>query len=312
MNENAASRKVQEAKWGLCAWLWFGLALVLVLPGCLRLDSFLFGPVPLDEYFRPEDMDPAWPIRGVIPDSLRTEVRLYPATGETVFGFFARAIPDSAPTPTIIYSHGNAGNINGYWNRVEHLWEAGCNVLIYDYEGFGRSTGTPTGPACYADAEAALAWCLARTDIDTSLVGYLGWSLGGFMAMHLAADVRQPKRVLLEAPMASMSATAREGALLDIPGSFLVDADFDNVARIRKIQGTKVLIIFGRKDRTAVPERTVEVLVREARNAGVDVDTVDLAEADHLNLPDVMGFDNYRRTVREFFTSGKKTPKETP
>jgi len=285
--------------------------LVLVLPGCLRLDSILFGPVPLQEYFRPEDLDPQWPIRGVIPDSLREEVRLYPTTGETVFGFFARAVPDSAPTPTIIYSHGNAGNINGYWNRVEYLWEAGCNVFIYDYEGFGRSTGTPTGPACYADADAALAWCLARTDIDTSLIGYLGWSLGSFMAMHLAADVRQPKRVLLEAPMASMSMAVREVELLDIPGSFLVDADFDNETRIREIRGTKVLIIFGRKDKIAVL-RTAEVLVREGRNAGVDVDTIDLAEAEHLDLPNVMGFDNYRRKVREFFTFGNKETKEMP
>jgi uncharacterized protein len=310
MNRRMAGCRVQTARCRLAMWLM--LALVLVLPGCLRLDSFLFGPVAVDEYFRPEDMDPNWPIRGVIPDSLCEVVRLYPATGETVFGFFVRAIPGSAPTPTIIYSHGNAGNINGYWNRVEYLWEAGCNVFIYDYEGFGRSTGRPTGPACYADAEAALAWCLGRTDIDTSLIGYLGWSLGSFMAMHLAADVRQPERVLLEAPMASMSAVASEGAVLAIPGSFVVDADFDNVTRIRKIRGTKVLIIFGRKDRTAVPERTAEVLVSAGLSAGVDVDTIELAEADHLNLPYVMGFDNYRRTVREFFTIGIETAKETP
>jgi uncharacterized protein len=275
--------------------------LLAFLPGCMTLDSFLFNPIHVDEYFRPEDLDPDWPIRGVIPDSLREEVQLFPATGETVFGFFARALPDTAPAPTVIYSHGNGGNINGYWNRVELLWEAGCNVLIYDYAGFGRSTGTPTGEACYAEAEAALDWSLARTDIDTSRIGYLGWSLGSFMAMHLAADVRQPKALLLEAPMASMSATAKEGTIVDIPGSFLVEADFDNETRIKTIQGTQVLIIFGRKDKTAVPERTAEVLVREARSAGVEVDTIDLENADHLNLPEQMGLDNYRRVVREFF-----------
>ena len=288
------------------------LALILLLSGCLRLDRVLFWPVALDEYFRPQDLDPAWPIRCVIPDSLREEVRLYPATGETVFGFFVRALPDTAPTPTIIYSHGNAGNINGYWNRVELLWEAGCNVLIYDYEGFGRSTGVPTGPACYADAEAALAWCLARPDIDTSLIGYLGWSLGSFVALHLAADVRGPKRLLLEAPYASLSAVAREAAILDIPGSFLFDADFDNETRINKIPGTRVLIIFGRRDSGAVPERTAEVLARAARDAGIHVDTIDLADANHLNLPDLVGFDKYRRTVREFFTFGYSKTKELP
>ena len=283
------------------------LGLVLTLPGCLRLDSFLFYPTRVEgEYFNPADLDTSWHMRWVIPDSLREEVRLFPATGETIFGFFARALPDTAPTPTVIYSHGNAGNINGYWNRVELLWEAGCNVFIYDYAGFGRSTGTPTGATCYADADAALKWCLARTDIDTSRIGYLGSSLGSFMACHLAADVRQPKQLLLEAPMASVSAVAKEGAVLDIPGGFLVDADFDNETRIKTIQGTQVLIIFGRKDETAVPERTALVLVREAESAGVDIDTIDLANADHLNLPDQMGFDNYRRVVREFF-DGRRT-----
>ena len=292
----------------------FGIGVVcgcLVFVSCFRLDSILFWPDRVDEYFRPADMDSAWHTRYVIPDSLREEVRLFPATGETIFGFFARALPDTAPTPTVIYSHGNAGNINGYWNRVELLWEAGCNVFIYDYAGFGRSTGTPTGEACYRDAEAALDWCLARTDIDTSRIGYLGSSLGSFMTMHLAADgVRQPKQLLLEAPMASMSATARECAVLDIPGSFFVDADFDNETRIRKIQGTQVLIIFGRKDSGAVPERTALVLLREAESAGVDIDTIDLANANHLNLPDQMGFDNYRRVVREFF-DGRRTRKRS-
>lgn len=273
------------------------LALVFVLPGCLRLDSFLFGPVPLDEYFRPEDMDPAWPIRGVIPDSLQEEVRLYPSTGETVFGFFARAIPDSAPTPTIIYSHGNAGNINGYWNRVEHLWEAGCNVFVYDYEGFGRSTGTPTGPACYADAEAALAWCLARTDIDTSLVGYLGWSLGGFMACHLAADVSTPRNLILENPMASMSTLAREDAVLAIPGSFLVVADFDNEVRIPLV-GCRTLILYGEADDTAVPERNALVLLDKANQQTTTAYPV--ANANHSDVPEKMTYPEYVRIVQAF------------
>ncbi len=290
-------------------WL---IALIMVLPGCVRLDSFVFKPVHLDEYFRPEDLDPQWPIRGIIPDSLIEEVRLYPVTGETVFGFFARAIPDTAPTPTVIYSHGSGGNINGYWNRVELLWEAGCNVLIYDYEGFGRSTGRPTCPACYADAEAALAWCLARADIDTSLVGYLGWSIGSFMTMHLAADVRQPKTLLLEAPYVSASAFVRDNVLLDIPGSILAEADFDNESRMRRMQGTQVLVIFGRGDSGSIPERNAEVLVREGLDAGVDIDSIDLAEANHMNLPNAVGLDNYRRILRDFFTFGRTTAKETP
>jgi len=268
-----------------------------VFVSCFRLDSILFWPDRVDEYFRPADMDSAWHTRGVVPDSLREEVRLFPAPGETTFGFFARALPDTVPAPTVIYSHGNAGNINGYWNRVELLWEAGCNVFIYDYEGFGKSEGTPSGEACYADAESALAYVLARPDVVDSNVVYYAWSLGSFMACHLAADVRSPRCLILENPMVSMSALAKEGAVLGIPGSFVVDADFDNETRIPLV-GCRTLIIYGKIDDTAVPERNALVLLDKANPSTTKGYPIE--GANHSDVPEVMGHDEYERVVKAF------------
>jgi pimeloyl-ACP methyl ester carboxylesterase len=301
MSENGANRKPQAPSlrcrirsiWAICAIC--GCSLLLT---CLRLDSFLFDPIRVEgDYFNPAEMDTSWHVQGnVIPDSLLEPVTLYGLDSNRVYGFFARQ-PNGAGRITVLYNHGRGENINRYWGRVELLWEAGYSVFIYDYEGYGKSEGTPSGAACYADAEAALAYVLARADVVDSEVVYYAWSLGSFMACHLAADVRTPQCLVLENPMASMSALAKEGAVLGIPGSFLVDADFDNEVRMPKL-GCRTLIIYGKKDDTAVPERNAVVLLEKADPAttvGYPIEG-----ANHSDLPEVMGYDEYERIVKAF------------
>jgi len=251
------------------------------------------------EYFNPAETDTSWHVRGdVIPDSLIEPVTLHGLDSNRVYGFFARQ-PNGAGRITVLYSHGRGENINRYWGRVELLWEAGYGVFIYDYEGYGKSEGAPSGAACYADAEAALGYVLARRDVVDSNVIYYAWSLGSFMACHLAADnADKPRCLILENPMASMSALAKEGAVLGIPGSFLVDADFDNEVRMPKL-GCRTLIIYGKKDDTAVPERNAEVLLTAAKDQP-DVTGYPVEGANHSDLPEVMGYGEYERVVKAF------------
>ena len=294
------------------------LLLPVLLLSCFRLDSFLFEPTSVTEYFNPADIDTSWHVRGIIPDSLVEPVTLTGLDGNRVYGFFARQpsgkgtrgqwsgisprpqAPDPRPPEgtTVIYNHGRGENINRYWGRVELLWEAGCNVFIYDYEGFGKSEGTPSGGACYADAESALAHVLARPDVVDSNVVYYAWSLGSFMACHLAADVRSPRCLILENPVASASAMAKEGAVLGIPGSFVVDADFDNETRIPLV-GCRTLIIYSENDQTAVPERNALVLINKGRD-WIPLRVRSVKNADHSDLPEKMGYGEYERVVREF------------
>jgi len=280
------------------------LLLALVLPGCLRLDSFLFEPTGVEgEYFNPADMDSSWHVRWIIPDSLIEPVTLFGLDSNRVYGFFARqpagADDGVSDAVTVIYNHGRGENINRYWGRVELLWEAGCNVFIYDYEGYGKSQGSASGDAFYADAEAALAYVRARPDVVDSGIVYYGWSLGSFLACHLAADdTAKPRCVILESPMASASAIANEGAVLAIPGSFLVDADFDNEVRMRNL-GCRTLVIYGASDRTAVPERHALVLV--GRGTGwIPLSVLRVDDADHSDIPEKLGYDEYRRIIKAF------------
>jgi pimeloyl-ACP methyl ester carboxylesterase len=281
-----------------------GLLLTLaMLPGCLNLDSFLFEPQKLaGEYLSPADMDSSWHVRWIIPDSLiEAETLVNGQNGNKVYGFFVRQPGGSGLTDiTVVYNHGNAQNINRYWGRVELLWEAGCNVFIYDYEGYGKSEGTPAGDACYNDAEAALKYVMSRADVvDTNVVVY-GWSLGSFMACHLADDIAgyKPRCLILENPMASASGITKEAAVLAIPGSFLVDADFDNERRIRTTE-CPVLLIYGDRDDTAVPERNAKVLIAAAEGR-TDLTVRVVPGANHSDLPETMGYDEYERVVAAF------------
>ncbi len=279
------------------------VALCLVLlAGCMSLDAFLFEPTQVGEYLRPEDMDSDWHVRWVIPDSLIETVSLQSENGNTIYGFFVQAQPDtgfSLSVPTVLYCHGRGENINRYWGRVELLWEMGYNVFIFDYQGYGKSEGSASGEACYADARAALDYVRGRGDVDTTKVVYYGWSLGSFVATYLAADVRRPAALVLENPIASTSALAKEGSVLAIPGSFVAKADFDNERRIPLVDA-RVMIVYGKKDVTAVPKWHAEVLIEKAKGKVPELKVEVVAEADHSDLPEVMGYPTYRKVVSDF------------
>jgi len=280
--------------------------LVLPLAGlmtvsCLTLDSFMFDPMRSDEYL--EYFHENWRVRGdVIPDSLVEPAVLTSSGGNRIYGFLARQParvrnPDSIVT--MLYCHGRSEYINRYWGRVEYLWELGYHVFIFDYQGYGKSEGSPSGEACYADTRVALEFCQDHEAVNPDLIVYYGWSLGSFMATYLAADSVRPLGLILEAPMASASAVIREGALLDIPGSFLTDLDFDNETRISRVK-TRTLIVYGTEDETAVPERNAEVLIERGR-PWTDITVVRVDGATHSDIPEVMGAE-YSTTVRDFVT----------
>ncbi|POM57615.1 Serine protease family S09X [Phytophthora palmivora] len=110
--------------------------------------------------------------------------------------------------PTLIFFHGNAGNI-GYRlpNAVQLFRKVGVNVLLVDYRGFGHSEGAPSEEGIKLDAEAVVDAMYARTDIDTSKLVVFGRSLGGAVSVYLAE--KEPTRVaavVLENTFLSISA----------------------------------------------------------------------------------------------------------
>uniref|UniRef100_K3XBT1 AB hydrolase-1 domain-containing protein n=1 Tax=Globisporangium ultimum (strain ATCC 200006 / CBS 805.95 / DAOM BR144) TaxID=431595 RepID=K3XBT1_GLOUD len=95
--------------------------------------------------------------------------------------------PNHSARPTIIFFHGNAGNIGYRLPNAVHLYrKVGANVLLVDYRGFGHSEGEPSEQGLKMDAEAALDAMYTRSDIDKSSIVVFGRSLGGAVSVYLA------------------------------------------------------------------------------------------------------------------------------
>ncbi|KAJ8322008.1 hypothetical protein KUTeg_000479, partial [Tegillarca granosa] len=91
--------------------------------------------------------------------------------------------------PTVIYFHGNAGNIGHRLTNAHGLYTScGLNILLVEYRGYGKSEGSPYESGLYLDAETALDFILRRNDVDQRNIFIFGRSLGGAVAIHLASQ----------------------------------------------------------------------------------------------------------------------------
>src|SRR5690606_37452934 len=93
-----------------------------------------------------------------------------------------------ASRAVVLFTHGNGGNVTTRRHVVElfrdHLH---ATVLVFDYRGYGRSGGNPTETGVLDDARAARRWLAGRTDVRESDIVLVGHSLGGGVAVDLAA-----------------------------------------------------------------------------------------------------------------------------
>lgn len=95
----------------------------------------------------------------------------------------------SAHVPTVVYFHGNAGNMGHRLQNALGMYHSlHCNVLLVEYRGYGLSTGEPSESGFYSDARAAIDYLHTRHDLDHTQVILFGRSLGGAVCIDVAAD----------------------------------------------------------------------------------------------------------------------------
>jgi uncharacterized protein len=143
-----------------------------------------------------------FPSRAIIetPDRAGLDYRdlvLETEDGERLHGWWIGARTDSLGH--LLLCHGNAGNVGGRVLHAALLTATGFDVLLFDYRGYGRSTGTPSEEGTYRDARAALRCLLGQPGVDPARVLYLGESLGGAVALDLALERPPTGLVLLSA-----------------------------------------------------------------------------------------------------------------
>lgn len=173
------------------------------------------------------------------------DVEIPTADGERLHGWWIRAAGAAARRRGhVLHFHGNAGNISHRLAEASALAGAGFDVLLFDYRGYGRSTGRPHEAGLYHDARAARAAVAARAGIDPSRLFYMGESLGGAVALQLALE-HPPRGLVLQSTFTSLRDMARLHYAL-IP-AFLVPDAYPSLRRIAKLR-SPVLIVHGEVD----------------------------------------------------------------
>jgi fermentation-respiration switch protein FrsA (DUF1100 family) len=115
------------------------------------------------------------------------DVSLTTDDGETIAGWYVPAA-DESNAPVLLFFHGNAGNISGRLGSIQTFHDLGLSVFIIDYHGYGRSTGKPSEKGTVLDAEAAWEYLTAKMGIPPERIIIFGRSLGGGVAVSLAAS----------------------------------------------------------------------------------------------------------------------------
>jgi uncharacterized protein len=204
-----------------------------------------------------------FPSRAIIetPDRAGLDYRdLRPETddGERLHGWWIDARRDRLGH--LLVCHGNAGNIG---DRVLHaalMTAVGFDVLLFDYRGYGRSSGTPSEGGTYRDARAALRCLLEQPGADPSRVFYLGESLGGAVALDLALE-RPPAGLVLLSAFTGVRELSRLHYPF-IPAALVPDA-YPALRRIRGLHAP-LLVLHGDRD-DVVPLSQGRALFEAAR-----------------------------------------------
>jgi fermentation-respiration switch protein FrsA (DUF1100 family) len=94
--------------------------------------------------------------------------------------------PQQSTAPTLIFFHGNAGNIGFRLPNAKTLYHyTKVNILMVEYRGYGNSTGSPSETGLLMDADAALRFLREDTKVDQKQIFVFGRSLGGAVAITL-------------------------------------------------------------------------------------------------------------------------------
>jgi uncharacterized protein len=155
-------------------------------------------------------------------------------------------IPHRQARSTLVWFHGNAGNIS---HRVENIKllhdKVKINIFIFDYRGYGRSEGRVSEEGTYLDGEAALDYVRERLDVERKKIVLFGRSLGAAVAAEMA-NRYDSQGLILESPFVSIREMARVVFPL-LPIGPLLQTRYDVREKIRKIK-TPLLVLHGDRD----------------------------------------------------------------
>ena len=165
--------------------------------------------------------------------------------------------------PAVLYLHGARSNLTGQVDRIERLRNFGFAVFAIDYRGFGRSDGDlPSEQTVYEDARAAWDW-LVKQQPDPAKRFIYGHSLGGAVAVDLAAAANADAGgLIIESTFTTLVDIAQEWSFPWLPVGLLMSQRFDSIGKMARV-ALPVLVVHGAADHD-VPSRFGQALYAAA------------------------------------------------
>jgi len=206
----------------------FCIALGFVFTSCSDIGSFMLYGGDGDYIFTNADLDPEYHV-----DEDKLHLFTVPSDDDTVYGLYIGDFSQIESDTIIVYLHGNAPSMDGFWSTVAVMANLGgkhrYGVVMYDYRGFGKSTGTSRNEQTMAaDYDAIMLW-LEDRGLESDRMVVFANSLGSLPAGPAAAGgSRIPiEKLVLEVPQSSANVIMQNSTGLSLPSSMITEYNFD-------------------------------------------------------------------------------------
>ena len=201
------------------------------------------------------------------------------------------AKPDA---PVLLYLHGARYNVEGSAFRARRMQELGFSVLAIDYRGFGKSSkALPSEKMAYEDARAAWDWLGQQYPNRPRYI--FGHSLGGAIAIELAAQVTDEKGTLVEGTFTSIPDLVSAHKWGWLPVGPLITQRFEAVKRVRDI-GSPLLVVHGSEDSLIAP-----ALGQRLFDAAIQPKAFVLVPGGSHHNTNSLGQEQYRAAIADLF-----------
>jgi len=181
---------------------------------------------------------------------------------QTLHGWW---VPHPQARGSLLFSHGNAGNIAARLDSLRIFHALGINVLIYDYRGYGQSSGQPSEQGLYRDVEAAWKWLTETRGQAPERIAVFGRSLGAAVSAHVATRQRVGC-LILESAFTSVPDRAAE-IYWWLPVRWLARIRFDTRSHLQSVE-SPVLIVHSREDEVIPFDHGRKLAETAGQNAG--------------------------------------------
>jgi fermentation-respiration switch protein FrsA (DUF1100 family) len=165
------------------------------------------------------------------------EVELVTEDGVTLAAW---DVPQEGATATVLFAHGNAGNIADRVGSIKAFHDLGYSVFIFDYRGYGGSRGSPNERGTYRDADAAWRFLTETRGLAPERIVLFGRSLGGAVAIELATR-QSPGALVVESTFTSLVDVGKIHYRF-LPVRLLCVHRYESVDRVARVTCPKLFI----------------------------------------------------------------------